>query len=328
MSSARPSRAHTPQRNAFLLGTCASRSHRNASTTTGARHVAQRDPYSSRIATRCGVPMSALSATRSSAARISSADGAFATTARAHSPSGSRDRATPRRPTRSDASAADAGCPSGSRTMPRSGAYALVKVSATAWGNADPKRWSGRGSDAVSIGVNDRTRSRRLLTRSRVSLQLEEYGPPCVRDDADPLSVLGDDEILDLADWGERVAGAIRRSKREKTIRAIQDDRALPDGHATAVDEGLRPANAAFGGDRGEPLRLHHVERRVAPEFEVARRRRDAHEALRRIGRGEREAECALVGRHGPEGTRPVDREGAPDAGHAQDPGRKAGEPH
>ena len=121
MRRARPSRAHTPQRKAFLLGTGASRSQRNASTTTGARQVAQREPYSSRIATRCGVPMSALSATRSNAERISSEDGAFATTPRAHSPSGSRERATPRRRARSDASAADQGCASGSRTMPRSG---------------------------------------------------------------------------------------------------------------------------------------------------------------------------------------------------------------
>ena len=44
MSSARPSRAQMPQRKAFFVGTGASRSHRNASTTTGPRQVAQVDP--------------------------------------------------------------------------------------------------------------------------------------------------------------------------------------------------------------------------------------------------------------------------------------------
>ncbi len=41
MSSARPSRAQIPQRNAFFVGAGASRSQRNASTTTGPRQVPQ-----------------------------------------------------------------------------------------------------------------------------------------------------------------------------------------------------------------------------------------------------------------------------------------------
>ena len=44
MRSARPSRAQMPQRNAFFVGVGASRSQRNASTTTGPRQVAQVEP--------------------------------------------------------------------------------------------------------------------------------------------------------------------------------------------------------------------------------------------------------------------------------------------
>src|SRR2546430_6770632 len=165
--------------------------------------------------------MSTLSATRSNAARIASGDGAVRTPSRAHSPSGSRERAMPRRSARSTASAAESGCASGSSTSPRSGVYALAKVSAMVWGNAAPKRWSGRGSGVVSIGVNERTRSRGLLRRSS-SLELEEYCPPCVGDKADPLAILRDDEIHDLADRRENVASTVPPAYSDQLVFVVQ----------------------------------------------------------------------------------------------------------
>src|SRR2546430_256719 len=250
--------------------------------------------------------MRTLSATRSNAARITSGDGAVRTTSRAHSPSGSRERAMPRRSTRSTASAAESGCASGSSTRPRSGAYALAKVSAMACGNAAPKRWSGRGSGVVSMGVNGRTRSRGLLRRSS-SLELEEYCPPCVGDHADPLAILRDDEIHDLADRRENVGRAVPRGESDQLVGAVEHHRPYPDRQPAAIDERLGPLRRALGRDRAERLRVEQVERAVAPELDVTHDTADLRERLRRIERLHREPVRALVRDDRAEGTGGID---------------------
>src|SRR5437763_8209964 len=128
--------------------------------------------------------------------------------------------------------------------------------------------------------VNERARSRGLLRRSS-SLEPEEYCPPCVRDDTDPLAVLRNHEVLDLADRREEVRRAVLRGECDELVGAVEHHWPYPDREPAPIDERLGPLCRALGRDCAERLRVEQIKRAVAPEFDVAHDTADLRERLR-----------------------------------------------